>query len=77
MYGCLYTYKAHRVNAASGIEAHHDKGPIITSAPELKLSVLKTSSKPIFDVFWQFESSTSGTSSGLANVISTHYQMYH
>lgn len=69
-----YTRNAHSVIAASGIEASHDTGPISTSAPDVRLSVLKTSSKPIFDVFAQLLSFTSGTSFGSAKVISTHYR---
>lgn len=42
-------------------------------AAEVKLPVLKTSSKPMSVLFEQFVSLTSGTFLGSAKVISTHF----
>ena len=68
----FYTRSAHSIVTANGIEASHDVCPVIESASDFRLSVLKTSSKPIFVLFTQFVSLTSGTSVGSANWISTH-----
>ena len=46
---------------------------MVMSAPDERLSVLKTSSKPMLVVLTQFVSLTSGTSFGSAKVMSTHY----
>ncbi len=62
------------IAAMSGNDAihgvlHDDAG----LAAEVKLSVLKTSSKPMSVLLTQFVSLTSGTSSGSAKVMSTHF----
>ena len=62
----------HDIIAASIIETIQDAGLDSDSAPDVRLSVLKTSSKPILVVFTQLVSLTSCTSSGSAKVISTH-----
>lgn len=63
----------HEIAATSGIDAvHHDDRDRVGSAADVKLSVLKTSSKLIFVLLTQFVSLTSATSFGSANVMSTH-----
>lgn len=54
-------------------ESHRNDRLIDIWGPADRLSVLKTSSKPMLLVLAQFDSLTSGTSLGSAKVMSTHY----
>lgn len=59
---------------ARDIEESHRSGRLMVIwGPADRLSVLKTSSKPMLLVLAQFDSLTSGTSLGSAKVMSTHY----
>ena len=61
------------IAAMSGNEAIHEVIRNVAGlAAEVKLSVLKTRSKPIAELLTQFDSLTSGTSLGSAKVMSTH-----
>lgn len=69
----IYYTNANANKAAIGIDVSSDEAmPIDRSAPDVKLVVLKTSSKPMLVVFAQLVSFTSGTSLGSAKVISAH-----
>ena len=71
--GRNYCINAKASKAASGIEVSSDNAMAVDrSAPDVRLVVLKTSSKLIFVVFAQLVSFTSGTSFGSAKVISAH-----
>ena len=60
------------IPANSGSVVSQKKVDKRTGASEVRLAVLKTKSNLIFEVLAQFSGVTSGTSSGSANVISTH-----
>ena len=55
----------------------HNVIGLVWIAEDVRLLVLNTSSKLIFDVFWQLLVLTSGTSCGSANVMSTHCEINH
>lgn len=67
---CYINAQASRV--ASDIEGSNDNPLPIDRSARDRLAVVKTRSKLMFVVFTQLVSLTSGTSSGLAKVISTH-----